>query len=164
MQSTTPGKNQYATRHFNKEFFLNSGQHPLTPASADTDTKSPAAKVFTEELQAAVELAKESWFVLAECTKAQATYANMKRGDITPYKVGDQLLLSTKNVRLKSPGARKLLPEWIGPYKVTRQVGKVNYELDLPSNLRIRDVFHVLLLRPYLSPDGEAHVHAPPPE
>ena len=65
-------------------------------------------------------------------------------------------------MRLKSPGARKLLPKWIGPYKVTRQVGKVNYKLDLPSNLRIHDVFHVSLLRLYLSPNGEAHVHPPP--
>ena len=147
----------------NTPIFLNSGQHPLTPArlSADIDTKSPAAKAFTEDLQAAVELAKESW---QSAQNRQAAYANMKRRDITPYKVGDQLLLSTKNVRLKSPGARKMLPKWIGPYKVTRQVGKVNYELDLPSNLRIHDVFHVSLLRLYLSPNGEAHVHPPPPE
>ena len=96
----------------NTPFFLNSGQHPLTPATADIDTESPAAKAFTEELQAAVELAKESW---QSAQDRQAAYANMKRRDITPYKVGDQLLLSTKNVRLKSPSARVLLPKWIWP-------------------------------------------------
>ena len=31
----------------NTPFFLNSGQHPLTPASVDVDTKVPAAKSFT---------------------------------------------------------------------------------------------------------------------
>ena len=87
------------------------------------------------------------------------TQANQKRREVI-YQVGDQLLLSTKNVRLKSPGAKKLLPKWIGPYKVTHKIGKVAYQLDLPSNLKIHDVFHVSLLHPYLS-DGT--VQPPPP-
>jgi len=140
----------------NTPFFLNSGQHPLTPASAEIDTKSPPAKAFTEELQAAVELAKQSW---QSAQAKQAEYANQNRREVI-YQVGDQLLLSTKNVRLKSPGAKKLLPKWIGPYKVTHKVGKVAYQLDLPGNLKIHDVFHVSLLHPYLS-DGT--VQPPPP-
>ena len=37
---------------------------------------------------------------------------------IVTEKVGDSHLLSTKNIRLKTPGSKKLLPRWIGPYKV----------------------------------------------
>ena len=37
------------------------GQHPLTPASLDVDHKVPAAEAFAEDLQAAVEQAKEAW-------------------------------------------------------------------------------------------------------
>ena len=74
--------------------------------------------------------------------------------------MGTQLLLSTKNVRRKNPGARKLLPKWIGPFKVIKQVGKVAYQLDLPNNLKLHDVFHVSLLQEYRS-DGT--VQPPPP-
>ncbi len=38
------------------------------------------------------------------------------------YKVGDQLLLSTKNIRLKTPGTKKLMPKWICPFRVTRRM------------------------------------------
>ena len=128
----------------NTPFFLNYGQHPLTPASVDVGTKAPAAKAFTGKLAEAVELAKEA------CRRAQdrqAMYANSQRRDVVPFMVGSQMLLSTKNVRLKNPGARKLLPKWIGPFKLIKQVGKVAYQLDLPSNLKLHDVF------PCLSPE-----------
>jgi len=36
-----------------------------------------------------------------------AEHANQKRREVT-YKVGDEVLLSTKNIRLKNPGAKKL--------------------------------------------------------
>ena len=141
----------------NTPFFLNYGQHPLTPASVDVDTKAPAAKAFTADLAEAVELAKQAW---RSAQDRQAMYANNKRRDVEPFKVGTQLLLSTKNVRLKNPGARKLLPKWIGPFKVIKQVGKVAYQLDLPSNLKLHDVFHVSLLQEYRA-DGT--VQPPPP-
>ena len=140
----------------NTPFFLNYGQHPLTPASVDVDTKVPAAKAFTSELADAVELAKASW---RSAQDRQAQYANQKRRH-HEFKVGDQLLLSTKNVRLKNPGARKLLPKWIGPYKVVKRIGAVAYQLDLPSNMKLHDVFHISLLREYHS-DGT--VQPPPP-
>ena len=140
----------------NTPFMLNTGQHPLTPASIDIDFKIPAAKAFSEDLQEAVELAKSAW---TSAQQRQAQYANQKRRDVH-YKVGDSLLLSTKNIRLKNPGARKLLPKWIGPYKVLSKVGKVAYHLDLPEALRIHDVFHVSLLRPY---DASGTVQPPPP-
>ncbi len=93
----------------NTPFILNTGQHPLTPASIDIDHRVPAAKEFSEDLHAAVQSAKEGW---KGAQARQAAYANQKRRDVT-YKVGDSMLLSTKNIviiKLKSPGAKKLLP------------------------------------------------------
>ena len=140
----------------NTPFMLNSFQHPLTPASLDVDHKVPAAKAFAEDLQAAVEQAKEAW---ASAQQRQSQYANQRRREVN-YQVGDSLLLSTKNIRLKSPGARKLLPKWIGPYKVCKIINPVAYQMELPSTLKIHDVFHVSLLHPYKS-DGT--VQPPPP-
>ena len=69
----------------NTPFKLNTGQHPLTPASALIDHKVPAAKDFPEDLQEAVRRAKQAW---TSAQQRQAQYANQKRRDVT-YKFGD---------------------------------------------------------------------------
>ena len=81
---------------------LNSG--PLTPANVQVDHQVPAAKAFTSDLLEAVESGKAAW---ASAQDRQAQYANQKRRDLA-YKVGDSMLLSTKNIRLKNPGAKKI--------------------------------------------------------
>jgi hypothetical protein len=63
--------------------------------------------------------------------------------------VGDEVLLSTKNIKVKAAGTPKLLPKWIGPFKVLQCVNEVAYKLTLPPSLKIHPVFHVSLLKPY---------------
>ena len=46
----------------------------------------------------------------------------------------------------------KLNPRFIGPYEVIEKVGRVAYRLALPPELeKIHNVFHVSMLRRYLS-------------
>ena len=46
----------------------------------------------------------------------------------------------------------KLAPRYIGPYQIEAKVGEVAYRLTLPSELsRIHPVFHVSMLRKYIS-------------
>jgi hypothetical protein len=63
------------------------------------------------------------------------------------FAVGDEVLLSTKDIKVKTAGTHKLLPKWIGPFKVLHCVNEVAYKLTLPSNLKIHPVFHVSLLK-----------------
>ncbi|KAJ9511239.1 hypothetical protein QJQ45_017166, partial [Haematococcus lacustris] len=88
-----------------------------------------------------------------------AYLANKGRRDVE-FSPGQLVLLSTKNLRLKPGKAKKLLPRFIGPFKVLEHVGPVAVRQDLPPAMaRMHPVFHVALLRPYTS----EHPHLPPP-
>jgi hypothetical protein len=65
------------------------------------------------------------------------SYADTKRREIF-FDVGTQVLLNTSNI--------KLLPRWIGHFKVLNRVGKVDYKSKFPETLIIHDVFHISLL------------------
>ena len=67
------------------------------------------------------------------------------------HEVGAPLLLSANGIRMKltSIGIENLLPKWIGPFTCTERVGNLTYRLELRESLKIYDVFHVSLLKPY---------------
>ena len=136
-------------------FFLNYGQHPRLPLSLQ---KSPVAGAnqFVEALQHALTKAKAC---LARAKSRMKVNADKRRPD-TVYHVTDQVLLSMRNITLVGPGTPKLWPKWLGPFSVTRKIGDVAYELALPKTMRIHNVFHVSLLKPYRA-DGR--VQPPPP-
>ena len=48
---------------------------------------------------------------------------------------------------MKIKGDNKFHPIFYGPYKVTRKVGEVYYELGFPANTKIHSVFHVYCLK-----------------
>jgi hypothetical protein len=76
------------------------------------------------------------------------------------HAVGDQVLLSSKNMMLKHvERSRKLMPRWVGPFKVLQKVGNLVYRLERNPGWRIHPVFHVSLLEPYHS---NGRVQPPP--
>ena len=89
----------------------------------------------------------------------QKAYADIRRRDVE-FKVGDQVLLSTRNLTMKMVGSAKLMPKYLGPFTISRKINQVAFELDLPPCMKIHNVFHVSLLNAYRS-DGS--VHPPPP-
>ena len=64
------------------------------------------------------------------------------------FVIGDKVWLDARNLKIKAP-SKKLSPRRYGPYRITRQVSPVTYQLQLPKSLRIHNVFHVDLLIPY---------------
>ncbi|KAK1419615.1 hypothetical protein QVD17_28835 [Tagetes erecta] len=83
----------------------------------------------------------------------QKKYADRRRKPIE-FEVGDKVLLKVSPwkgvVRFGKKG--KLSPRFVGPFKITKKVGKVAYQLELPEEMNgIHDVFHVSNLRKCLS-------------
>ncbi|KAA3483598.1 reverse transcriptase [Gossypium australe] len=88
---------------------------------------------------------------LKEAIDRQKSYANLKRKEIE-YSVGDYVFLKVspwkKILRFGRKG--KLIPRFIGPYRISKCVGQVAYQLELPLKLnRIHNVFYVSILRHY---------------
>ena len=141
-------------------FFLNYGQHPLTPvaiAAGAADHKSPEAKALVERIRDGIARARQC---MAAAQDREAAYANKSRMDVA-FDVGQPVMLHVKNLRLV--GSKKLLPRWLGPFPVQERIGPVAYRLELPSSLgKIHPVFHVSLLKPYHA-SGRPMEREPPP-
>jgi hypothetical protein len=89
----------------------------------------------------------------------QKFYADLKRRQEPSIDVQLQVLLSTKNLYIKKGSTKKLLPRYIGPLTVSGNFKEVAFKLDLPNKLRMHNVLHVSLLRPYI--EGK-HPRSPP--
>jgi hypothetical protein len=53
-------------------------------------------------------------------------------------------------------------PHLYGPYRVTRRVGKIAYELELLEGIKIHIVFHVSCLKKLWVPKVTTYIELPP--
>ena len=93
----------------------------------------------------------------------QTAQANRLRRAAPEYKVNDLVYLSTKHLSLPKGGAKKLLPRYIGPYKIVEAHNEAStIKLELPAKLvahQIMPTFHVSLIRPHMPNDDERFPH-----
>jgi len=68
------------------------------------------------------------------------------------FNVGDHYFIKVKpkNSALKLEKITKLAPRYCGPFRVLARMGPIAYQLALPSNLKVNNVFHVSLLKKYV--------------
>ena len=70
------------------------------------------------------------------------------------YQVGDLVLLSSKNIRLRR-ASKKLSDRYLGPFQVLKVVGPNAYTLKLPKEYgRLHNIFHVSLVEPFKKRPG----------
>jgi len=82
---------------------------------------------------------------------------------ISQYKLKQQVWLDVSHLKLPHQKA-KLTPKQLGPFTITKEISLVAYQLVLPANWRIHNVFHASLLNPYheTTAHGPNFTHPPP--
>jgi len=143
-------------------FFLNSGAHPRLPLSMQCKSANQSAEQMFESLRVALEQATKN---LEQAQQRQAHFANKHRKEVE-LEIGDKVFLSTRDLHIRHR-APKLDPKFIGPYQITKRVGKVAYELALPDTMKIHPVFHISRLRKHKEgsvdwPDRVDELRPPP--
>ncbi len=128
-------------------FYLMYGEHPQAPVNLlfKNNTSIPVNEVLLA-LQSHLKQARDN---IRFATDAFTQRANKGRTDIT-FKLGEKVLLSTKNLRVQADEiANKFLPKYIGPFTITKVISDVAYQLDLPETMKCHPVFHIDRLQPY---------------
>jgi len=98
------------------------------------------------------EIQEEAKAVLKKMQEDMRKYANRKRSDIDEYKVGDLVMLSTKDLKYQMVRRKteKLTERFVGPYKIKKIVSSNTVKLELPSTVRIHLVVNVSRICRYI--------------
>lgn len=133
----------------NTPFFLMYGQHPRILEKPAETTRVYTAAETVEELRSTLETAKRH---LGEAQERMRRTANKRRQEVE-FEPGEKVLLSVKNLKLKS---QKMIPSkirrrFVGPFTILHKVSSVAYTLDLPESWRIHPTFHISKLKKFLS-------------
>ena len=119
--------------------------------------KYEAAGKFIEKMKKIQEEAKAA---LGKAQKEMKKFGDRRRGKREEYRVGDLVLLSTKDLKWQMKGRRseKLTERFVGPYKVK---GIVSSNLELPNSIKIHPVVNISRVRLY-KPQVKGQKKIPP--
>ena len=88
------------------------------------------------------EIQEEAKAALGKVQEEMKKYIDRKRAEVNEYKVGDLVMLSTKDLKYQIVRRRteKLTERFVGPYKIKKIVLLNTVELELPSTVKIHPV------------------------
>ena len=114
-------------------FHLNQGSHPLVP---NTLLAKGEPKVSNEAVKKALEQMKTALVdVKSNLTTAQQRMKRVvdKKRRTEEYKIGDEVAVSTANLRTYCPNfPPKIKARWVGPFRTQKIVSPVAFGLDMP--------------------------------
>ena len=98
------------------------------------------------------EIQEETKAILGKAQEEIKKYINRKRAEVDEYKVGDLVMLSTKNLKYQMVGRRteKLTERFVGSYKIKKIVLANTVELELSSIIKIHPVVNISRIYRYI--------------
>ena len=110
--------------------------------------KVQASKDMLEEMQQQTNLIRQEIKAAQDCQKS---YADARR-TLRVFKENDMVFLRIchKKSSLSLGKYKKLNTRYAGPFKIIKKVNDQAYKLELPSHIKVYNVFHVNLLKKYI--------------
>ena len=129
-------------------FKANQGQDLRMGFEMRKKGKYEGAEKFTERMR---NVQKEAKAALQKAQKDIKWYVDRERGEVKEYRVGNLVLLSTKDLEYQIAGRHieKFTKHFVGPYKVKIIISSNAVELELPSMVKIYPVVNVSRVRRY---------------
>ena len=117
-------------------FKANYRQNPRIGFKMRKKGKYKGAEKFVTKIK---EIQEEAKTVLGKTQEKIKKYTDRKRAEVNKYKVGDLVILSTKDLKYQMVGRRteKLIERFIRPYKIKKIVLANTVELELSSTVKI---------------------------
>ena len=106
---------------------------------------------------------EEAKAVLGKVQEEMKKFANRRQKEKEEYRVGDLVLLSTKDLKWQMKGRKseKLIEHFVGPYKVKGIISSNTIELELPKSIRIYPVVNISRVQLY-KPQVKGQKKTPP--
>jgi len=130
-------------------FKANNSRSPRIGFELRKKGKFEGAERFAKRME---EVQGEAKAALTKAQKEMRWYADRKRGEAVEYKVGDLVLLSTKDLKWQMAGrsSEKLVKWFVGSYKIKAIISSNVVELELPATIRIHLVVNVSRIKRYI--------------
>jgi len=130
-------------------FKTNYRQNPRMEFEMRRKGKYEGAEKFVTKIK---EIQKEAKAALGKAQEKMKKYADRKRAEVDEYKVGDLVMLSTKDLKYQIVRRRmeKLTERFVGPYRIKKIVSSNVVELELPSTVKIHPVVNISRIRKYI--------------
>jgi len=120
----------------------NNGRNPRMGFEMRKKGKVLRAEEFMAKMK---EIQEEAQAALRKVQEEMKKQVDRHRGEVEEYKVGDMVLLSTKDLKWQMIGRRtdKLTERFVGPYRVKGIISLNAIELELPSSIKIHPIVNV---------------------
>ena len=130
-------------------FKANYGQDPRIEFEVRKKRKYKGMEKFIAKMK---EIQGEAKAALGKVQKEIRKYADRKREEVDEYKVGDLVMLSTKNLKYQMTKRRteKLTERFVGPYKIKKIISMNVVELELLSTIKIHLVVNISRIHRYV--------------
>jgi len=130
-------------------FKANYRQDPRMGFEVKKKRKYEEAEKFVVKMK---EIQKEARAALGKVQEEMKKYADRKRAEVDEYKVGDLVILSTKDLKYQMMGRRieKLTERFVGPYKIKKIISSNMVELELSSIVKIHPVVNISRIQRYV--------------